>query len=229
MEVQPKQARFSAQGPAAGQGQPVAQPTEATQPVSAPESTTAQQPDTGLSEERMRKILGDEIEKALGSAQRKTQSQIAKMENRIKSTVQQTLATMKAAGMQVSPEQEKALENTIRQQIQPGEQPTEPAQAAAQPAGGDEAPPDPVTAAGWKLMDAYGVSIDENDPEYALLDQTSEAAYLKSILPAIQAKQARIQTPPGARVPAGGGGPAGNPIASIKDTDELWQRARPKR
>jgi hypothetical protein len=52
-------------------------------------------------------------------------------------------------------------------------------------------PPDPVTAEAWRLMDQSGIDIDDNDPEYSMLDQSSSTAFLSSVRNAINAKRQR--------------------------------------
>lgn len=177
------------------------------------------QPNTGLTEEQLRQIVGDavksQLEGALEGVRRNQQSAARKLENRIRQQVEGQIELLKAAGQQVAPDQARAIENVIRQRAeqegaqpgqdsQPGQDNTQP---AAQPsAGAAQAAPDELTAKAWQMMEIAGVTIEDEDPEAKALVMTKEG-FIPSIVAAIAAKQARLTTPPSARVPAGGGTP----------------------
>jgi hypothetical protein len=74
------------------------------------------------------------------------------------------------------------------------------------PTGQQEQPPDPVTAEGWRMMKEAGVEIDDADPEFSTIVNTTPYAWLKSIESAIEAKRQRLSgyqapPPPAATVP----------------------------
>jgi hypothetical protein len=220
-----KMVTFSAQG-SAGLGQPapvVEVPEEGTALENASLAGQEGTPATGLTADQIRKIVQEETEKALDSVSRRSQSQIAKAENRIKQLVNAQLATLKDANINVTPQQAQDIEQTIRAKINGQPEPTE--TPAAQP--GEEGTPDadtddPVSLAGFALMESLGVDLKMDDPEAALLDQSSSSAYLKSLSKALLAKQARLSTPPEARTPAGGGALSGKPRhAGLSGTDTL--------
>jgi hypothetical protein len=82
-----------------------------------------------------------------------------------------------------------------------------PAMAPEQPQTGQpEQPPDPVTAEGWRMMQEAGIEIDDADPEFASIVNTTPYAWLRSIESAIAAKSRRTghnnPPPPVATVPA---------------------------
>ncbi len=53
---------------------------------------------------------------------------------------------------------------------------------------------DPITAEAWRLMQAAGIIINDDDPEAEKLDQSSGYAFLRSIEAAIETKRQRIPT-----------------------------------
>lgn len=210
----------------AEQGQPAGQPAqpEPSQVTSAPSNPqpveqTSTSADTGLTAEQIRAIIAEETAKAIVQANRTAQSLTAKAENRIKTDLQRQLGLLQQAGVQVGTEQAQAIENVIRQQVANEPETTEPT-AAAQPQQDTEpAALSPVDTAANAIMDSYGVVIEDTDPEAAMLDMSSERAYLVSVLKAAQVKQARTAS---ARMPVGGGVPnSGSPTANLSGRDTL--------
>lgn len=167
-----------------------------------------------LTEERVNAI----VEKAVEGVLRKAQSITRKMEDRIKSEVASKIEEMKAAGITPTPEQEKQLENVVRQRE------SSPSTAEGTPVTQGTTPSsetaDPVTQAGYEMMDQYGVDLEADDPESKMLDHTTPLKYLRSLEAALEKKAARIGQ---VRAPVGGGAPSANPIRNVKDLDTLFQ------
>lgn len=204
--------KFSAQVQPAGtpvQNTTIPAGNEQNNQVAAPETRSETPADKPLTAAELRAIVQEETVRAFEGLRRRQQSETAKLENRIKGMVQDQIATLQAAGVQVDDKGRQAIENVIRQKA--GEQPSE---TVAQPPAGQQAASsetettDPVDAAAFAMMEAAGVMLEDTDPEAQNLDRTSQKAYLASLAKAIQAKQARVSTSPGARMPAGGGTPA---------------------
>lgn len=173
-----------------------------------------------LTEARVQSIVESAIEGML----RKVQSNNAKFENRIKDEVTKRIADLSAAGVEVTPDQAKQLEKVVRAREEP--QPTEIKPAAATPqAQPDGETVDPVTQAGYELMETLGVDLEDGDPEARLIDHSSSLKYLKSLETALEEKKARLGK---ARQPMGGGAPAANPIRNITDLDALFEMSRKK-
>lgn len=172
---------------------------------------------------------------------RRAQGLVSKADNRITQKVQQDLAALqsmitlqKSAGIEVTPQQEAQLRNQIiANAYSQGEQPTPNTEQPAKPE--PEAQPgvsDPITAEAWRLMEAAGIIINDDDPEAEKLDQSGGYAFLRSIEAAIETKRQRIastpmQTP--GRTPTGAGATGqhqANPIQNITDPDELFRMAK---
>lgn len=203
-----KQGFTPVQAPEPAQGSAVEAPQEVSQVVN-PADVNAM-----LTEEKVRSI----VESSLSAALRKVQSDSAKQETRIKKEVERRIEEMKAVGITTTPEQEKQLENVVRQRENP--QPTEETSAPPPRTDSDGENVDPVTAAGYEMMDQYGVDLEADDPESKMLDHTTPLKYLKSLEAALQKKAARVGQ---VRAPVGGGTASANPIRNIKDLDTLFQ------
>jgi hypothetical protein len=132
---------------------------------------------------------------------RRVQGLTDKADSRIQKEVRQQIKTMeaslKAAGITMTPEQKAALQQnvinqTLTAETQPESSEAPPTQASAQ---GQQAP-DPISLAGWEIMKDAGMNIDPGDPEVSLLDVTSPGKWLSSIPAAIAAKKARLTQQP---------------------------------
>ena len=143
---------------------------------------------------------------------------------------------MTDAGVIISAEQTKALKQDAMMEALTTESPkTTPPPQAQGNGSGDGEQLDPTTIAAMNMMEAYGVQIEEGDPEVAEIkkaaDEGTAKEYLAAVLKGIQSKQARTaQTPsqtfarvPGAMPP---GAPGNNPISNIKTPSDLWAEAK---
>lgn len=155
-----------------------------------------------------------ELAQVLDELKRETQSLVDKNVSRVDRRVEaatrkaeETPETLKAAGMQVSPQQEQQIRTTaVNQALLTSEKPSEQGMPSpAQGQAGQQA--HPVDMAADAILQAHGVSLDQNDPEVKLIDgnTTDPNVYLASITKAAAAKKARIEK--------GGNGAAGVPGA----------------
>lgn len=222
-----------------GEGQPQEEP--ATPAVSGqPTVTNAVQPQYVTMEQaaQLAKEAADDAFRRAQSLYSKSQAGFEKKVQADLKNLEKALDLQKKAGISITPEQE----NTMRQQVinqafmddgQPTQQVTSPNQPAQ--AGEEEGPPDPVTAAAWKIMEDAGIDdIEESDPEFSLIDENTPDAFkfLRSIEAATEAKRKRlaeqspVQQPTRTPTNAGAGGSPINPITNINDPDALWSAVK---
>lgn len=205
----------------------------------AQESTTSQgvQPSGKELSPDIIQLLRGEIKNALGEFSREQQSQRDKQEARILGRVQELKATFSAlnGGQELTADQLSELHKVAAKQVaeQPEQehaQQTSSQPKAAQPEA--QAEMGPVEKLILKKMEKAGITIEDGDPEIAMLQNINaeDLDDLKDkIDTAINAKRARLAKPSStpeaavARVSAAAGGPAlpGNPIADINDPTVL--------
>jgi len=216
-----------------GGGQPLTQPAAPAAPGQ-PEGGSAAQPQYVTLDEAQR-IATDAAEEAFRRAQSLYSKGQAGFEKKVQAdlrNLEKALELQKKAGVTVTPEQENHMrQQVINQAFMDGDQPTQPAAPGAQPAQAGEGAEDidPVTADAWRLMDEAGVTIEDDDPEVALLNQGSPYVFLKSIEAAIAAKRQRLGNtpqpqaqPPRTPTNAGSGGSVGKQPADLKNLDAMW-------
>lgn len=214
-------------GQALPAGQPVAAADVSQDTVQEIPQADEQQaaPEIGLTEAQLRKIIAEETARSFEQLRRQQQSSQAKAENRIKQEVQRQLETIRAAGLQPTTDQERAIETAVRNRVaQQDQSPEKPDAQSAQPEGISEM--DPTDAAAYAMMESLGVELEDHDPEAGTLDRSSPKAYLASMHKALMRKQARLSSSPAARTPVGNGGQPANPILNIDDPTELFRMAR---
>jgi hypothetical protein len=146
---------------------------------------------------------------------RRAQGLIDKRDKAIQESLknlQATIAMQKAAGIEITPAQEKQLEDQAILHAVRNTGTSEPA-PMLQPAqvANDDAL-DPITTVAVGFERRYGVEITEADPEFKTINTTGEPdEYLETYLAAIKSKQQRLQTQPQFRTPTNlgqSGGPA---------------------
>ena len=147
----------------------------------------------GLPVDALASVVQAAVEKAMEGYTRREQSARDKMEARIKKNVQDTLAAVQGAGIEVTDDLKKAVQARVREQVasetdQPVDFTQKPAQAETQKA---TEPAQPRVAIAKALMDEYGVQLYDNDPETATIDQSSMAAFTRTLTAALEAKKAR--------------------------------------
>jgi hypothetical protein len=135
----------------------------------------------------------------------------------------------KAAGVEITPEQENAMKQNIVMNALSAE-PEEPKPEEEQAAGGAPAQEptqqaDPISQAAWTMMQERGTDILESDPEFETLDMESPYKFLMSVDAAINAKEQRLaqegtskesanenQQGKFARIPGAGAGKTGSSL-----------------
>ena len=173
-------------------------------------------------------------EQAVQEAVSKAQSLVDKSGNRVQAKVQERLQSLEAtlklqtdAGVEITPEQKKAMQQQVMLDAL-SEAPPEADPNAPAPPGEPQTPPgqaeqvDPITQAAWNRMKEVGVDILDEDPEFKILDMASPYSFLLSVDKAIAAKQSRIQNSPevptqtganpNARIPGAGSGGGSNTL-----------------
>jgi hypothetical protein len=167
------------------------------------------------------------VREAVKQSQATAQKLVAKSGNRLKANVQEKLQALEAtlklqsdAGVEITPEQRKALQQQVvvdalaeEPEVDPNAQPSQ--SGETQPPAGQGEQPDPITQAAWSMMQERGVDILEDDPEFGILDMASPYKFLLSVDKAITTKETRLQKSsseepkegsPHARIPGAGAG-----------------------
>lgn len=162
------------------------------------------------------------IDERLENFSRKQQSQLDKLEAR----VQKQVKALRAAGVEPTPEMERAIRQTVQDDELPvTAQPS--ASKAAQPKPQENGnPADVRVAIRDDLYDEYGFGLEAGDPELATVDSTKTSKLVETLRKALEAKKARTDADT-ARQASGRlplvpiGGPASNPIGNITDPGTL--------
>lgn len=194
--------------------------------------------------EQKLKALGDELKNALNENYRGVQKQTDRFQDRVAKMVQTWEESAKKSGITITDAQRQQMETIATTQAlgQPdsagGNAVPQPGQAV--PSMPPDASEDMVNNAAEAYMKAYGVPIEEGDPEVSYLDAASHgtpAEYMDAVHAAVSAKRKRLAgtvgtTPPGnpmARTPGVvAGKPQSNPIQNVTG-DELWKLHSQKR
>lgn len=141
-----------------------------------------------------------------------------KTQNKVQAALkeyQRAVEAQKAAGIEISPEQDRATKQQIIMEALASEEaaPLEPGtQTPGNAQTGNEPEADPITQEAWRMMEERGVTIQENDPEYRILDMSSPYKFLLSVDKAITAKATRLQQAPSSEEPNQTGS---NPLGRI--------------
>jgi hypothetical protein len=188
-----------------------------------PEQSSPQQPPANPVTQGQETAQGEQQYLTREEALRFLQSQLDKRDTRITSSFESklreqlgALQAAKAAGLQLTPEQEAAYQQNVLQNALKPDPITQPAPAQEQPVS--DAGLDPINAEAMRLMQNAGAMIEQGDPEASMLKlDGSPYEYLASVKAAAEAKAARLnqsgkQTqnttnppPAAARLPATGG------------------------
>jgi hypothetical protein len=140
------------------------------------------------------------IEQVVRRTQGLIDSQTSKINNRIQdglNNLQQVIEIQRNSGMQITPEQEQALQQRVISEAYKGDPPNPPGPSETpgqQPPTGSPAGPDvdPVTAEAIAMMQEAGVIINNDDPEAeGLRTAKTPRQYFKAVEEGIRAKQAR--------------------------------------
>ncbi len=206
-------------------------------PPAGQDASSATQP-SYITLEAAEKLAREAEERAYWRAEKLVRS----ADKRISGKVQADLAALekminvqKSAGIEITPMQEAQLRNKVISDAYSQADPP-PTHTEQQEKPNPEAPSseaiDPTTAQAWRLMKAAGITINEDDPEVKLVDNSDEDHFLLSIAAAIETKRQRIASTPmqaPGRTPTGAGATGAhqaNPIQDITDPAELLRIAK---
>ena len=167
--------------------------------------------------------------KALESFGKKQQSERDKLEKRIDSR----LNNLKAYNVEITPEVKDRVAQEVFQETQTENYPNPLQPAEAQPKVSENPVSDPIESTVDKMArqldQQHGTFIDDTDPEYqALQGVSSPFEWLKRYEGALQSKAQRLSATPSRSQPFIGGNSPTNPLANIKDPDQLWAEVRKK-
>lgn len=171
-------------------------------------------------------------------------SKAQSMDGKAYNAIQEQIKTLKAAGIEATPDQvRKLIENQQQGTNQGSAQPPAPDQtppAATPPTGTQQPTQDPqgidanqVTLQAYKMMAEKGVILEDGDPEIAKIRQDgTPEEWLADVGAALDAKAERLQREGNpARMPIlGGGGAVSQPAhATLSGTDTIDTYWRTKR
>lgn len=201
-------------------------------PSSAAGETQPAQPEPAKGNEKPSILTKEDVlqvvQEAMHAFSRQEQSARDKLEARIKTEFERQMGLLQKAGVQPTTEQVEALRNATRANVIEEER-ERVAKPAAQPA--EQRPLDPISAEAQRIIRESGIQLLKDDPEAKTVDRSSPFAFLTSIAKAVEAKKARVEAErtqaARAQTPMmGGSATPGNPIANIKDIDQLYAMAR---
>jgi len=179
-------------------------------------------------EEALGKALPDALNSALSEFERRQQSARDKMLHKINQRFEQYAELLRSTGAEITPDMERKIrdraESEVRQEFQSSDQ--KPGQESVPPV--DDAR-NVVGAAVEKILASFGVTIEDGDPEAAMIASSRDAAeLLANVAKAAKAKAERVsqQKPAGGLPLTTGASPASNPLANLTNPDDIWQYAR---
>lgn len=180
-------------------------PTSSQQAAGQP-SAAPVQPEY-LTREQAEALVKQAAQQATEDAFRRAQGFVVKRDQAIQKSLDDLKATLemqRQAGVTITPEQERVMQEQVRQKAIQEAGPSDQAstQQPVQAAADDTI--DPITAIAIGFERRYGVEITEEDPEFRLIKTDgAEDEYLDTYLQAIQTKQKRLQgqPPPTVRTP----------------------------
>lgn len=190
----------------------------------------------GLTKKELQELMDARIAEAVNQGAelgfRRAQSYVDKKNQAVKeavASVEKQVAALRAQGVEITPEQESVLKAQAQAEAQGAEDqdpnsptgPTlDPAQTLDQGLGGEEQD-HPAIVKGRQLLDKAGIEdIDENDPEWELINWDSPEDYLLTLPKAIEAYQKRTGKPPESGLAGIGGGAAAAGLADNVDPIE---------
>jgi hypothetical protein len=201
----------------------------ADQPAGQPASAPPQNTTPALTDE-----IEAAIQRAVAGAFRGIQSSQAKQEKRIKEFVQQQVTLLHSSGVDVTPEMERNIAKTVREQI-PSDGAEDEAAAPAQVAKAKPTPPqDPSEA--WALIQGETFEVEPlnaDDPEAERLKDAKDfTSWKRLVTQATRAKAERLAqspTPPTKPIPNAVGAAGVDTQASLTDaykTEMLANRGK---
>jgi hypothetical protein len=208
------------------------QPGSTAQPVKAGDGPLTLDTIRQVIREETPEIVRVQTEKAFQGVQKMT----AKMEERVKADFKQQIAELNKVGIAPTEEQQRALLDQTRGRVlaeADGAGTTGGQSPVTQQPAAQEKPVNPVVGIAMKIIKNAGIdTLVENDPEYSMINQTTddEKEFLDSVQKAADTKAARLQTQGNTRarnpsVAAGTGKSSGSGIANVTNPDDLYKIA----
>lgn len=164
-----------------------------------------------------------ELMEALSEWNRQQQGLRAKQEKRLIERVEQQLAVLRNAGVEVNDAVRENLTRTVREQenaADGNDLPGTPTESKPKPQASQ--PSDLIAKINAKrdaISEKYGVSVEESDPEAAeVVINGDPLTFLETYEEACKAKSARVKQSPEARVPAIVGGGSVSSGATLEES-----------
>jgi hypothetical protein len=210
--------------PAVGQSQQTSGNAPEAQPSGAGGGETPQY----LTREEVERLIAQTKEDIARQTQSLTDKAASRIDKRVKDGLEnlnKVIALQKKAGIELTPEQERAARMQVYDEAIGSEDDSLPGlpPRAAQPGPVDGANQAQAAVVAFvnkqadKMMKKAGVELDASDPEASMLVQDKGPdEYLDSLEAALQKKAQRVKTPPEARIPTLGSGAATNLEAQYK-------------
>lgn len=203
---------------------------DVNQEPTAPEASGATEPE--YITKKQFDEFSESFKKYMDGMYRGVQSQTDRYQQAVQSgikSLEQNLELLKSQGVEVSPEQVKAMKNQVKLDAL-GREP-EPSELEKKPVSEDAAI-DPVTKAGITLMRNVGVEVEDDDPEAEIIMKAvngTEEEYFKACAEAAKAKAARLadqgKSPATRQLTSLKGSPSSNSLQNIKNPSDLWELA----
>lgn len=141
------------------------------------------------------KVQVEELVKELTAKQfQALQSMQAKQEDRVKREIDKRLEAIANAGLKITPEQAARIQEDTRKQLASEESQSVAKREEAQPKAQQQSEIHPVVATANEIMKSFGVEVENNDPEFKMIDQSTKDAwqFLQSVREAANAKAQRL-------------------------------------
>jgi hypothetical protein len=155
-----------------------------------------------------RKEVAEMIDSLASKQFRALQSMQASHDAETQKEIKSQLETLRKAGVEVTPQQAEIIQNSIKERMTQDDnvEPQNAPQATPQQAQA-ETQQNPVVSAAMKIMDKYGVKLEQGDPELAMVNNQTQdpGEFLASVVDAVLAKRDRTgqeNAPKNGKVPA---------------------------
>jgi len=184
---------------------------QATLPQSGEQGTGTQ---SVITREEVQSMLEASNAEVLKRAQGITDKNLTRFEREWKAkleAINSTIEVQRAAGINITPEQQTHITNTAFNKLIATTPPAENLSPAALPPSGAQAPIRPVNEASALAADifkAYGLQVTREDPEFITVKATDRATFIRTLTEAVQAKAKRASITPSTRLPTQGTGSA---------------------
>jgi hypothetical protein len=182
-------------------------------------------------QEVVKQVLPDAITNALSEYDKRQQSARDKMMHRINQRFEELSSAFRDIGQEMTPDVEKKLRQKAEEQVRREEQTQSSVPASGQtekPVGQSQ---DVMQDAVAKILTHFGVTIDDTDPEAAIIAQSkTPSELLVNVIKAAQSKSERTSAskPTGGLPITVGTQPAADPLAGVKHPDQIWELAKQK-